>query len=296
MDKQKIAEFIKTKRKEKKLTQEELANKLFVTEKAISRWETGRGTPDISLLIPLSKELNVSVSELLNGKSKVKENINDVINYIELNKKGKFNFPFIISIICYIISILIFLTYLRLDYGYKYEILYTYRLLLVVISSIFIIIGNNIISNNYIDKLSDKIKLKKLTNIIIFIYYSTLLFNMAIFSRRTKVNSYNLVPFKTMIDILKVGKTYDIMINLIGNFLVFMPIEYFLIELFNIKKPVKNFTVSFIIVLLCELIQFIFHIGVFDVDDIILCTLGMNLFSFIYQHIKTKVIKGRKYE
>lgn len=55
MNLNKISNFIKTKRKELGLTQEELAQKLFVTEKAISRWETGRGTPDISLLIPLSK-------------------------------------------------------------------------------------------------------------------------------------------------------------------------------------------------------------------------------------------------
>ena len=55
MDITKIANIIKTKRKELGLTQEELASKLYITEKAISRWETARGTPDISLLIPLSK-------------------------------------------------------------------------------------------------------------------------------------------------------------------------------------------------------------------------------------------------
>ena len=59
MNLNKISNFIKTKRKELGLTQEELAQKLFVTEKAISRWETGRGTPDISLLIPLAKILKI---------------------------------------------------------------------------------------------------------------------------------------------------------------------------------------------------------------------------------------------
>ena len=68
MDVEKISNLIKTKRKEKGLTQEELAQKINVTEKAISRWETGRGTPDISLLVPLSEELGVSVSEILKGK------------------------------------------------------------------------------------------------------------------------------------------------------------------------------------------------------------------------------------
>ena len=65
MDIEKVSNLIRLKRKEKGFTQEELAKHLNVTEKAISRWETGRGTPDISLLVPLSEQLDVSVSELL---------------------------------------------------------------------------------------------------------------------------------------------------------------------------------------------------------------------------------------
>ncbi len=74
MNTDRIGSFIKEKRKQKDLTQTELANILGVTEKAISRWETGRGTPDISLLIPLSESLNVSVLELLNGEAIKNEN------------------------------------------------------------------------------------------------------------------------------------------------------------------------------------------------------------------------------
>ena len=77
MDLNKISNFIKTKRKALNLTQEELAEKLFVTEKAVSRWETGRGTPDISLLIPLSKALKVEIPEILNGEEN-KKNKNDI--------------------------------------------------------------------------------------------------------------------------------------------------------------------------------------------------------------------------
>ena len=71
------------------MTQDELAEKLFVTEKAISRQETGRGTPDISLLLPLSKELNIEVSELLNGEEnkKSKNNIEQLLEYNEITKK-----------------------------------------------------------------------------------------------------------------------------------------------------------------------------------------------------------------
>ena len=86
MDLNKISNFIKEKRKELGITQEELANKLFVTEKAISRWETGRGTPDISLLLPLSKELKVDVSELLNGEENKnsKNEVEQLIKYKEI--------------------------------------------------------------------------------------------------------------------------------------------------------------------------------------------------------------------
>lgn len=59
--------FISSKRREKGITQKELAEKLGVTDKAVSKWETGRGMPDVSVLEDLSKELEVSVSEILNG-------------------------------------------------------------------------------------------------------------------------------------------------------------------------------------------------------------------------------------
>ena len=87
MNLKKTGELIKLKRKELGITQEELAKKLNITEKAISRWETGRGAPDISLLIPLSKELNVSVLEILNGE-KVEDENKTVVNILkEGNKK-----------------------------------------------------------------------------------------------------------------------------------------------------------------------------------------------------------------
>ncbi len=60
--------FISELRKEKGLTQAELAEKLNVTDKAVSKWETGRSAPDVSLLIPLSEILAVTVTEILKGE------------------------------------------------------------------------------------------------------------------------------------------------------------------------------------------------------------------------------------
>ena len=79
MNYDKIGEFIKNKRKERNLTQSELAERINVTDKAISKWERGLGCPDVSLLEVLSKELDVSILELLQGR----EIENEVIKVTE---------------------------------------------------------------------------------------------------------------------------------------------------------------------------------------------------------------------
>lgn len=68
MDNKKIGSFIAERRKKKGLTQEELGEKLGVSNKTISRWENGNYMPDLSLLEPLSKELEISLNELLAGE------------------------------------------------------------------------------------------------------------------------------------------------------------------------------------------------------------------------------------
>ena len=68
MDQIKIGKFIAEQRKEKNLTQKQLADLLGVTNKSVSRWETGVNMPDISLFIPLSEALDISLVELLEGR------------------------------------------------------------------------------------------------------------------------------------------------------------------------------------------------------------------------------------
>lgn len=75
---------IRKLRENKNMTQEALANKIFVSSKTISKWETGQGFPDISLLEPLAKALGISVIELLSGEDI--RNSNQSSNII----KGKF--------------------------------------------------------------------------------------------------------------------------------------------------------------------------------------------------------------
>lgn len=74
MNQENIGKFIAELRKEKNMTQQELADKLCVTDRAISHWENGRRLPDISLLKLLSEEFEVSITEILNGhKMSIKE-------------------------------------------------------------------------------------------------------------------------------------------------------------------------------------------------------------------------------
>lgn len=80
MDQVKIGKFITECRKNVNITQKDLANKLNITDRAVSKWETGKSMPDIATLIPLSEILNVSIIELLNGE---KNSENDEINIEE---------------------------------------------------------------------------------------------------------------------------------------------------------------------------------------------------------------------
>ena len=68
MDQILTGQFIKAMRKEKGLTQRELAERLNISEKTVSKWETGKGLPDVGLMLPLSKVLGISVNELLSGQ------------------------------------------------------------------------------------------------------------------------------------------------------------------------------------------------------------------------------------
>ena len=68
MDLKRTGEFIKERRKAKNLTQADLAEKIYVSEKTISKWECGNGFPDTSLILPLCQALDINANELLSGK------------------------------------------------------------------------------------------------------------------------------------------------------------------------------------------------------------------------------------
>ncbi len=95
MDQIKIGKFIAVERKVKKYTQRELADKLGISDKTISKWERGNGFPEVSLLLPLCNELEITVNELLSGKrlqevdykKKAEENMVNLVKEAQESKK-----------------------------------------------------------------------------------------------------------------------------------------------------------------------------------------------------------------
>lgn len=104
MDPKKTGTIISDARKNMNMTQKELADKLYVSDKAVSKWERGLCFPDISVLIPLTEILNISLYDLLRGermkKSEVEETLKNTISYSNSElKRNKKKYTIISSII-----------------------------------------------------------------------------------------------------------------------------------------------------------------------------------------------------
>lgn len=115
MDLKKIGVFISKCRKEKKLTQEQLASKLNISDRAISKWERGLSLPDASLMIELCEILGINVNELLSGEKIEKDSYDKkaeklLLEMTEQKEKADkvfLNFEIIVGLITFIFSFLI---------------------------------------------------------------------------------------------------------------------------------------------------------------------------------------------
>ncbi len=100
MNQEKIGKFIAECRKNKNMTQQELAGKLGVSDRTVGNWENGRNMPDLSLFKPLCNELNISLNDLLSGEKvteneyqeKLEENIINTIDYTNKKLENRNNF------------------------------------------------------------------------------------------------------------------------------------------------------------------------------------------------------------
>lgn len=89
MDQVKIGKFIAQRRKQANLTQMQLAEKLNITDRAISKWETGKALPDASIMLELCGLLGITVNDLLSGEVVIMDNYNEKIekNLLEMVKQ-----------------------------------------------------------------------------------------------------------------------------------------------------------------------------------------------------------------
>lgn len=142
MDQIKIGKFIAQMRKEQSLTQRQLADIIGISDKAVSKWETGNGLPEVSLMMPLCKTLRITVNELLSGErltdseyqKKAEENIMDLIKEREENKK-----KIILSIIECTLTLLSGITLILLSGLLEMET--WLRILLIVIAFVVVVGG-----------------------------------------------------------------------------------------------------------------------------------------------------------
>jgi len=133
MNQEKIGKFISELRKEKNITQEQLAEKIGVTAKSISRWENGKTMPDLSLFNPLCEILGITVNDLMSGEfvdnkdsiNTLGENIVNMVSDIETKdkRKNKLFLILLISIFTLLIVGRCFYVYYEIDVKYDERVI-----------------------------------------------------------------------------------------------------------------------------------------------------------------------------
>ncbi len=165
MDQVKIGKFIQDLRKQKKLTQRDLAEKLGVSNRAVSKWESGISMPDLSLFKPLCDELGITINELYNGEKDTNKIPDDnIINTIKIADK-KYTTDVVGYLVYKILGIALIV------FGYCYiNVDGIFPTLCLVIGAVFGIISSFRLTNSL------KKLYKVITNIIYIILWVSIIF------------------------------------------------------------------------------------------------------------------------
>lgn len=158
INKKDFGEFVCRKRKEKNMTQKDIAEKLFVSVQAVSKWERGQSLPDISLLMPLAKLLDVKIVNLLEARDEKAEDIQKIENLlekiVEINKedeknkgKEKFNRAVFLAFSFIFIGIEYYLLYSR--FNFQIEKFLTIGILGVIFSIYLFLLIDERLPNYY---------------------------------------------------------------------------------------------------------------------------------------------------
>ncbi len=146
MNQVKIGKFIAICRKEQNLTQEQLAEKLGITYKAVSKWECGNGLPDASIMMELCKILKITVNDLLSGEiiktenynEKAEENLLEMAKKEEIQNKNMMMYEWVIGCLSSItFLVLIFTLYFAVENTIVKVILFILAFLILIIGISF---------------------------------------------------------------------------------------------------------------------------------------------------------------
>ena len=184
MNQEKVGKFIAECRKDKGMTQSELAEKLGVTDKSIGNWENGRNMPDLSLFKPLCDELGITINDLLSGekisKDKYQEKFEEnIVNTIDYSNKRVHRYNNLVGLLLVIFGLFISMSAIMIfpsesSWGSIYS----------VFGVIIFVIG--------ISKLTKKIKYWKRLLLILIIFLGTL--SILFFTDYINVKRNNVAP------------------------------------------------------------------------------------------------------
>ena len=143
MDQIKIGRFIAERRKYVGLTQSQLAEKLGVTDRAVSKWETGRAMPDSSIMLDLCEELKISVNDLLCGEVVTMENYNKKLeeNILEITKQKEEADQRLLRVELLVASVLILLMLVLCAFASYVEMEEWLRIALILLGLVPIIVA-----------------------------------------------------------------------------------------------------------------------------------------------------------
>lgn len=143
MDLDRIGKFISKCRKDKKLTQEQLSEKLGISDRAVSKWERGLCLPDASIMLPLCEILGINVNELLSGEminnkdynKKAEENLLEMAKKEEEQNKKMMMYEYVIG---FMSSITFFILIFVASYAVEKNII---RIILFILAFLILIVG-----------------------------------------------------------------------------------------------------------------------------------------------------------
>ena len=161
MNQEKIGKFISNSRKKQNLTQEQLAEKLGVSNRSVSRWECGKNLPDVSLYKPLCEILDITINDLISGEliskeqyeTKATENVINAMKKVDRLQKNKKLLTVVIGVL--VLSIIVFILCLKLPYKIGDTLKYDNRVIKCSFEKnhfIYEINGISVVTTDYIEK------------------------------------------------------------------------------------------------------------------------------------------------